>query len=198
MASLRIAKLHLHEGDLVETGTTREGAADRPERMLMCDLLYGHWGQCSSTYSIVPAGYVTDLFSLPTKRTRQIWQPKHAENGGPSVVHDWEYDLAAIPRAVADFHFRIAMKDMEYKLHQKWGGWAAVRIGGFNGYGKPTPINQELINTFRNQQAENMDPIVWLFQTRDQRYERVLARLNEIREANGLSEYVPPTEGEEA
>jgi len=196
---MEFAKLHLDREQVARTGTTRSGASDIPEFMLMCDLFYGHHGECSSSYSIVPAGYVTDLFSLPTQRTRKMWQPKHPENAGPSVIHDWEYDLAVVPRSEADHHFRIAMKDMEYELHQRWGGWLAVRAGGWKGYGKPTAINQALINTFRNRTADESTEgaIFWLFHTQAERYAAAVTRLNELRQANGLEPWVPPTTSEE-
>ena len=45
----------------------------------------------------VPAGYITDGFSMPGKAL-QAFQPRSANFLLPSILHDWLYDTGLVPR----------------------------------------------------------------------------------------------------
>lgn len=80
----------------------------------------------------VPAGFVTDLASVPR------WPLVYLLAGGTaneaSVVHDWLYSTHVVPRAVADSVLREASAVTGVPVWRRWLMWAGVRIGGGGGH----------------------------------------------------------------
>lgn len=77
----------------------------------------------------VPAGFVTDLASIPAM-VRGIISPN-----GPSrraaVLHDWLYCLKAGERSEADALFLEALEAEGVNLFVRRAMWLAVRAGGW-------------------------------------------------------------------
>lgn len=76
----------------------------------------------------VPAGFVTDLASIP----RIFWSrlPTDGVYTFPAIVHDYMYWTQTHPRDVADEVFRQGMDDMKVPAVDAWAIHAAVRLGG--------------------------------------------------------------------
>lgn len=78
----------------------------------------------------VPAGYVTDFFSVP----RILWWlfPRDGRGRAAAVVHDYIYtDLCRVyTRAEADAIFREALRVKGVSSWRRWAMWAGVRVGG--------------------------------------------------------------------
>jgi hypothetical protein len=76
----------------------------------------------------VPAGFVTDLASVPR------WPLVYLLAGGTaneaSVVHDFLYSTHLVPRAVADAVLKEASLLTGVPKWRAWLMWAGVRIGG--------------------------------------------------------------------
>ncbi|MEB0968034.1 DUF1353 domain-containing protein [Citrobacter braakii] len=82
----------------------------------------------------VPAGYVTDLASVP----RLLWSvfPPHGRYAKAAIIHDWLYDNALRTKAEADLIFLDAMKVLKVPCWRRWVIYCAVRIFGRGNYGK--------------------------------------------------------------
>lgn len=78
----------------------------------------------------VPAGYITDLFSVP----RLLWWlfPRDRRGREAAVVHDYLYThlTTTYTRAQADAIFREALAANAVNPVSRWLMWAGVRIGG--------------------------------------------------------------------
>jgi len=76
----------------------------------------------------VPAGFVTDLASVP----RPFWRffPPAGDYAAAAVVHDWFYRTAGsgVSRFLADAIFRDLMAASGVPCWKRWAMWAAVRI----------------------------------------------------------------------
>ena len=139
----------LKDGDLEETGALRHGRSEyRLTRPIHYDV-----GQPGSGMSVqVPAGYVTDLYSLPG-RILQRWQPDTARWALPAILHDWLYDVGRVGRESADRILLEAMRQLGVRPLQRLAVWSGVRLGGWRGYGRPEPVNYLLVEAARNQAA---------------------------------------------
>ena len=76
----------------------------------------------------VPAGFVTDLASVP--RLPLVYLLAGGTANEASVVHDWLYSTHIVPRAVADAVLREASAVTGVPAWRRWLMWAGVRIGG--------------------------------------------------------------------
>jgi hypothetical protein len=80
----------------------------------------------------VPAGYETDLASIPQRFQRLA--PQDSPAARPGVLHDWFYTTHAVPRGEADRIFREALAAEGVPLRQRLLMWAAVRAYGGAAY----------------------------------------------------------------
>lgn len=146
--------IFLCEGDLEPTGTFRDpGAKTRPEFRLRVPVVYEVGGQGSGLIVTVPAGYITDRYSLPG-RVLQGWQPEGVKWWAPALVHDWLYDTGLVPRSVADAILLEAMRAIGVEQWQRTVVYNAVAAGGRSGFGKPEPANLRLVRDARARPLE--------------------------------------------
>lgn len=80
----------------------------------------------------VPAGYQTDLASVP--RLPLVYWLCGGRANKPAVVHDYLYSTGLVPRPVADAVFREAMAVVGVPTAYRWLMWAGVRVGGASHY----------------------------------------------------------------
>lgn len=133
----------LTDDDLIPTGTTRHG---RAEFRLGRDLVFGK--------ITVPAGFISDKYSLPGRLIPFIWQPKHAKFATPAVLHDWLYETmlfgpSEADRENADNQLMLAMKATGVAPWRRWIVWSAVRMAGGGGYGVVDASNVDLVRAVR-------------------------------------------------
>lgn len=83
------------------------------------------------TYT-VPAGYQTDLASIPQQYQQR--PPHESPTARPGVLHDYLYTSHEQPRHVADRLFRHALRDEGVPLGKRLAMWAAVRAFGGPSY----------------------------------------------------------------
>lgn len=76
---------------------------------------------------IVPAGFETDLASVPRLPGAYLLFAGRARRS--AILHDWLYDQRH-PRAWADAVFRAAMAAENVAPLTRWAMWAGVRLGG--------------------------------------------------------------------
>ncbi|MBM2915564.1 DUF1353 domain-containing protein, partial [Escherichia coli] len=76
----------------------------------------------------VPAGYVTDLASVP----RLLWSvfPPHGRYAKAAIIHDWLYDNALRTKKEADRIFLDAMKVLKVPAWRRSLMYFAVRLFG--------------------------------------------------------------------
>lgn len=75
----------------------------------------------------VPAGFVTDLASVPRFFWR--WFPPAGDHAAAAVVHDWFYQQRlGVSRFLADAIFRDLMDSLGVPAWKRWCMWAAVRL----------------------------------------------------------------------
>lgn len=105
------------------------GAADERDDgkwIVMQDLVYE--SDVAGRTFIVPAGFATDLASVP--RLPIVYLLTGGKANSAAVVHDWIYTNKMVPRAVADAVLREASY-VTYVDH--WRAnlmWAGVRVFG--------------------------------------------------------------------
>lgn len=105
-------------------------SAPRARWTLLAPLRYELRAFGTRTEIEVPAGYTTDLASVP----RPLW-PIFPRDGGyreAAVLHDFIYTDATskYTRAEADYIFRLAMADLGISIFGRWPMWLAVRLFG--------------------------------------------------------------------
>lgn len=83
------------------------------------------------TYDI-PAGYETDLASIPQKYQQRA--PHESPTARPGVLHDYLYTTNSVPRRQADRLFREALRAEGVPLGKRLAMWAAVRAFGGDAY----------------------------------------------------------------
>ena len=76
----------------------------------------------------VPAGFVTDLASIPPYFWWAI-QPT-GRHGHAAILHDWLYWEQGCPRTVADQVFEVTMSELAVSAPMRKAMWAAVRVAG--------------------------------------------------------------------
>lgn len=92
------------------------------------ELRYRAAGQ---TYT-VPAGYETDLASIPQQYQQR--PPHESPTARPGVIHDYLYTSHEASRRDADRIFREALKAEGIPLGKRLAMWAAVRAFGGPSY----------------------------------------------------------------
>lgn len=77
---------------------------------------------------VVPAGFVTDLNSSP----RWAWflYPKSNKANRAAVLHDWFYDTASVPKALADNLYREASACCGVNSILRWFAYQGVHRFG--------------------------------------------------------------------
>jgi hypothetical protein len=114
-----------------------DGKSGRPLYVLESNLevILGHSPHGQPPVKIrVPAGFVTDLASVP----RALWWfaiPSDPRYIVASIVHDYLYRTGMVPRFLADAVFRTLV-DPGVGKKKRWLMWAAVRMAGRKGYRK--------------------------------------------------------------
>lgn len=90
---------------------------------------------------IVPAGFVTDLASIP----RIFWSvlPSDGVYTFPAIVHDYMYWTQKHPRELADDVFRQGMDDMKVPAVDAWAIHRAVRLGGSRAWDKNAELKAQ-------------------------------------------------------
>lgn len=80
----------------------------------------------------VPAGYVTDLASVP----RVLWSifPPHGRYAKAAIIHDWMYDIGLRTKREADRIFLDAMKVLKVPAWRRSLMYIAVRLFGKGKY----------------------------------------------------------------
>ena len=98
--------------------------APHAEWVLLEDLVY----EGNTQEFVVPAGFITDLASIPS-----IFRPLfsvHGKHSKAAVVHDFHYITQTISKQDADGLFRRMMKELGVGQTRRLLMWIAVRIGG--------------------------------------------------------------------
>lgn len=83
----------------------------------------------SSELITVPAGFSTDLASIP--RPLQAVIPLNGKHRAAAIVHDYLYAIQDRTRAQADAIFLEAMKACRVRYTQRYAMYWGVRIGGW-------------------------------------------------------------------
>ncbi len=83
---------------------------------------------CNGVAVTVPAGFITDLASVP----RPLWSlfPPHGEYAKAAILHDYLYQFQIGTRASADKAFLSAMESLGVPAWKRWSLYAAVRVFG--------------------------------------------------------------------
>lgn len=178
-----VTDITLRKGDLEPTGGFRDGDPNRPEFMLTRDIIFEVDEPGSGLAVIVPAGYVTDRYSLPG--LIQSFQPTHEKWLLPALVHDWMYDVGKVKRHRADGIFAQAMKASGVKWWHRGGAFVGVRMGGKKGYGRPEKTNQGLVMRAREQGIHTWG------EDREERYAQLPERLQLLRSLFNYEEADP-------
>lgn len=114
--------------ELVLQPTNRAAPGGNLIYALMQALRYQN-GNCTYT---IPAGYQTDLASIPQRYQQR--PPHESPAARPGVLHDYLYTTNAVPRHVADRMFRRALREEGVPLGQRLAMWGAVRMFGGPSY----------------------------------------------------------------
>lgn len=77
----------------------------------------------------VPAGFVTDLASIP--RVFHAVIPVNGKHRKAAVVHDWLYVSQIMSRAESDKVFLKAMEESGVRWSLRWVMYSAVRSAGW-------------------------------------------------------------------
>lgn len=98
----------------------------REHWLLMATLIYQ--SDAAKCAVIVPAGFKTDLASVP--RVPVIYEMVGNIAPSAAVVHDWLYSDHMLSRSMADEVLREACALLGVKRWQCWVLWAGVRLAG--------------------------------------------------------------------
>ena len=107
---------------------------------------------------IVPAGYVTDLASVP--KLPLAWLVAGGTGSEAAVIHDYLYVVHAhndepITRATADAVFREAIAASGDTKAPGWLMWLAVRLGGGGAWDAPGPVQPDHVAVFLNGEMQS-------------------------------------------
>lgn len=80
-------------------------------------------------FLVVPAGFVTDLASVP--RVPFAYLLAGGVGHAAAVIHDWLYSAHPVTRSQADEVFYEALQVLSVPRWRAWCMWAGVRIGGW-------------------------------------------------------------------
>ena len=78
---------------------------------------------------IVPAGFITDLASIP--RVFRLLIPVNGRHRAAAIIHDYLFVIQDRPRSEVDRVFLEAMEDCDVGAVQRYAMYSAVRIGGW-------------------------------------------------------------------
>src|SRR5690606_25480873 len=106
-----------------------EAVRDRPGWWRLVEDLVWDDGERSFT---VPAGFLTDLASIP--RAFRWLLHQNGRSRFPAVLHDYLYRTNAVSRAEADSIFYRALKSEGVSPVGRFLYWAGVRLGGWLPY----------------------------------------------------------------
>lgn len=112
----------------VVRGRTRDG---RTLWRLDSELVYE--SDIAQQTFVVPAGFVTDLASVP--RMPVLFLLFGAASEEAAALHDWLYTAKQVNRAKADAVFREACGVTNVPGWRRLGQWVGVRIGGWRAWG---------------------------------------------------------------
>jgi hypothetical protein len=103
---------------------------------------------------VVPAGFVTDLASVPRIPVAFLLAGDTANHA--AVVHDWLYTSHEVTKEVADNVLQEAAIVMGVPAWRAWLMWAGVHVGGnsswvADGPKQPDAVTQQLPATAVNQ-----------------------------------------------
>lgn len=90
---------------------------------------------------VAPAGFVTDLASVPRLPVAYFLAGGLAH--AAAVVHDWLYTSHELTRAQADAVFREAAQACGVGAWRAWVMWLGVRVGGVSSWRAPGPEQPE-------------------------------------------------------
>ena len=153
LAAARKGGAFLSDIVLQPTGAYRlPGLQRRPEMRLVEPVVFELGAAGSGFFITVPAGYVTDGYSLPG-RLLQHFQPKDGRNLMPAILHDWLYDVGSVPRDVCDRILLQAMRAIDVDRVQRFCVYRAVRFGGAGGFAQPLPVNLASVRRARASRA---------------------------------------------
>lgn len=122
-------------------GTRRDG---RPEYLLTEEFSFeiGGWGTC--TFITVPAGFVTDLASIPWGFRRIL--PPNGPYAKAAIIHDFMYENAPTvgwTRHYCDIVFLAGMRTLGVNLFVRRVMYLAVRLFGWRNFGKVIRASNE-------------------------------------------------------
>ncbi len=83
----------------------------------------------------VPPGFITDFASVPRIPIAFLLTGDTAHPA--AVVHDWLYTTHEVSRATADAVLQEAAACVGVPAWRRWLMWAAVRVGGADGWAAP-------------------------------------------------------------
>lgn len=116
------------------TTPLRLEADKRPDHwVLLADLIW----HSDTERIVVPAGFVTDLASIP-RPLRGILN-QNGNSRRPAVLHDYLYQTQSLPRAAADEIFRRALAAEDIGAVGRFVYWSGVRIGGWLAWRNKAP-----------------------------------------------------------
>ena len=106
---------------------------------------------CLGGVVLVPAGYVTDLASVP--KLPLAWLAAGGTGTEAAVIHDYLYTVHAfndepISRATADAVFREAIAASGDTKAPGWLMWLAVRVGGSGAWKAQGPEQPDHVAAF--------------------------------------------------
>lgn len=134
---------------LTATGNRRQtGWGWRTEYRLAEPVVFNLGAGGSGLVLYVPRDYVTDGFSMPGVLL-QMFQPSDPVYLLPAILHDWLYDAGLVPREMADLVLLCAMRAVGVPDWKRRAVYAAVRIGGQGGFGRPLPVNMDIVRAAR-------------------------------------------------
>ena len=92
------------------------------------------------TAVVVPAGFVTDLASIP----RVFWSllPTDGAYTFPAIIHDYLYWTQKYPRDTADSVLRYGMDDFKVSRAVALAIYTAVRVGGDSAWANNAKLKQ--------------------------------------------------------
>lgn len=163
----------LRPGDLIPTGTYRDGRKDRPESMLTRDVL--------TPLGLLPVGHIGDGYSTPA--LLDAGEPRGESKEIPNRLHDWLLELGQLPREIIDDAFAFLMREADIGWWKRTKYWIGVRAGSWSGYGKVSALNLELRDQYLREPSSFLG-------TSLERAAYQRTRLNRLRAENGL----PPVE----
>lgn len=153
LADARKSGAFLADASLQATGSYRlPGLKRRPEKRLVEPVVFEVGARGSGLFVTVPAGYVTDGYSLPGQLL-QRFQPESADFLLPAILHDWLYDVGTVPRDMCDRILLQAMRAVGVSRVRRFVVYRAVRLGGWGGFAKPLPVNLACVREARASRA---------------------------------------------